>query len=137
MKKLMIFSAMAATGLAAPAMAQDATDHAGHAMDAETAEAPATAPQTAAPMAEGEAMAAPPVTEAEVDSFAAAIVDIQKIEGDAAIPAEEKQAQMVATVSEHGLTPQRFNEISTRTQTDTELQQRIQVAMTELMSPAG
>ena len=82
-------------------------------------------------------MAATPVTEAEVDSFAAAIVDIQKIEGDAAIPAEEKQAQMVATVSEHGLTPQRFNEISTRTQTDTELQQRIQVAMTELMSPAG
>ena len=73
MKKLMIFSAMAATGLAAPAMAQDATDHAGHAMDAETAEAPATAPQTAAPMAEGEAMAATPVTEAEVDSFAAAI----------------------------------------------------------------
>merc|ERR1711969_379142 len=115
MKKLMMFSAMAATGLAAPAMAQDATDHAGHAMDAQTAEAPATAPQTAAPMAEGEAMAATPVTEAEVDSFAAAIVDIQKIEGDAAIPAEEKQAQMVATVSEHGLTPQRFNEISTRT----------------------
>ena len=62
MKKLMMFSAMAATGLAAPAMAQDATDHAGHAMDAQTAEAPATAPQTAAPMAEGDAMAATQVT---------------------------------------------------------------------------
>lgn len=134
MKNIFVIGAMAATGIALPAAAQDATDHAGHAMDAPAAQEAAPAP---APMAEGQAMAATPVTDAEVESFAAAAVDIQKIEADAAVPAEEKQTQMVASVSEHGLTPQRFNEISTQTQTDTELQQRIQMAMTELMTPAG
>lgn len=128
MKTLTLFAAVLTTGMAMPALAQDATDHANHAMDA--------APENAAPPSATAASAAP-VTDAEVDSFAAAAVEIQKIEADASIPAEAKQTQMASKVSEHGLTPQRFNEISTQTQTDVELQQRVQLAMSELISPAG
>lgn len=127
MNRLMLIAAMT-TAAAAPAMAQDT---AGQAMTAAPAEAPA------APMTQAPAPAATTVTDAEVDSFAAALVDIQKIDADEAIADEEKQAQMVATVSEHGLTPQRFNEISTQTQTSPDLQQRVQMAMSEMMAPAG
>ncbi|WP_198302057.1 DUF4168 domain-containing protein [Croceicoccus marinus] len=131
MKKLILIAAMTTAAAAAPAIAQDATDHAGHAMGAQAAEAPA-APATATP-----APAMAQITDAEVDSYAAAMVDIQKIDADAAMAAEEKQTQMVATVSEQGLTPQRFNEITTQVQSDPELQQRVQLAMSELMAPAG
>ncbi|WP_230280962.1 DUF4168 domain-containing protein [Croceicoccus sp. Ery15] len=128
MKKTTLFAAAMATAIAAPAMAQEATDHASQAMDA---------PAESAPAAPAPAQAATAVTDAEVDSFAAAVVDIQKIDADATIADEEKQAQMVATVGEHGLTPQRFNEISTQTQSDPALQQRVQVAMSALAPPAG
>lgn len=128
MKNTTLLAAAMATAIAAPAMAQEATDHASQAMGAQTEAAPAA--PTPAPTATA-------VTDAEVDSFAAAAVDIQKIDADATIAAEEKQAQIVATVGEHGLTPQRFNEISTQTQSDPALQQRVQVAMSALATPAG
>jgi len=128
MKKTTLCAAAMATAIAAPAMAQEATDHASQAMGPQTEAAPAA--PTPAPTATA-------VTDAEVDSFAAAVVDIQKIDADATIAAEDQQAHLVATVGEHGLPPQRFNEISTQTQSDPALQQRVQVAMSALATPAG
>jgi hypothetical protein len=83
-------------------------------------------PPAAAPQAPAEAAA--PVSEEEVDRFALAALVVEQIARDEALDQEQKQSAMVDAVAQTGLEPQRFNEIATASRTDTELQERIQVA---------
>lgn len=109
--KLPLFALAGAT-MTVPAMAQEAAP-----APAAPAEA---APQAAAPVA---------VTDAEVDQFANAVLEVDKINNDAAVPADEKQTQMAAAVTATGLTADRFNTIATAINTDSELQAKVGAAI--------
>lgn len=94
-----------------------------------TQSAPPAAPAGAAPSA-----AAPAATQAakptpdEVQKFAKAAVEVNKIQEDATVPAAGKQEKMVAALQTNGLTPQRFNEIAQAAQADPALLKEIQAA---------
>lgn len=85
---------------------------------------PAAPPADAAPGAGATA-----VTDAEVSSYAQAAAKVQEIARDATIPDDAKQQQMASAVSEAGLAPQRFNEISQAIGADPELRARVQTAL--------
>src|SRR3546814_2797717 len=61
---------------------------------------PAQAPQTA------------DVSDAEVDQFAGAAVEVQKIGSDTAVAEDAKQEKMAAAVQSSGLSAERFNQIA-------------------------
>lgn len=104
--------ATAALIITAPIMAQDA---------APAASAPATsAPATGA--------AATTFSDADIRQFAAAAVEVTKIQQDSAIPAADKQPKMLAAVQASGLPPEKFNQIGQAAAADPALQQRIQAA---------
>lgn len=73
----------------------------------------------------------------EVEQFAKAALAVQKINGDAALSAEDKQAKMAAAVTDSGLSPARFNEIATASQSDQALMDQIQTAAGKLMQAAA
>lgn len=136
-------AAIAAAATATPALAQDtmnapaAPGAMGTAQEvpappssaAPSTVAPATPADPATPATPGAAADATAVTDTELKSFAEAAMAVQKIQADTTVPAADKQAKMAAEVQASGLTAQRFNEISTKLQSDTALQKRLQVAM--------
>lgn len=81
-------------------------------------EAPTTDPAMEAPATDGT------FTDAEVESFAAAVVKIQALPGDDA----SKQQQAAQIVAESGIDAQTFNAIGTAMQTDAELAERVRAA---------
>jgi len=87
----------------------------------------------AAPPADTAAQAGPTagtaVTDSEVSSYAQAAAKVQAIAKDTALADDAKQQQMATAVSEAGLAPQRFNEISQAINADPQLRERIQTAM--------
>jgi hypothetical protein len=89
---------------------------------------PATPPADAAAPPSGP-VASADVTDAEVSSYAQAATKVQEIAKNAALPDDAKQQQMASAVSEAGLEPQRFNEISQAIGADPELRARVQTAM--------
>ena len=107
---------------------------------AQTQQPPAQTP--AQPPAQAPAQPQPgqagPPTDAEVESFARAYVGIAQVQRQAqaelqqAGPEEQPQIeqrmqqQMAATVTQAGLTPQRFNDIAQASQSDPQLAGRIQ-----------
>ena len=87
-----------------------------------------TDPATEAPATDGT------FTDAEVESFAAAVVEIQALPGDDA----SKQQQAAQIVAQSGIDAQTFNAIGTAMQTDAELAERVRVAAAALQpQPAG
>lgn len=74
---------------------------------------------------------ATPVSDTEVQKFATAIVALNKLNGDAAVPAAEKQKDMVAKVKASGLSAERFNQIAKASQSNPQLASRIQAAVTK------
>ena len=68
-------------------------------------------------------------SDAQVDSFAHAVVKVQEIQADATIEQEAKQTAMVAAVQEAGLDPQTYNSMSQAAQQDPQLLERIQLAV--------
>lgn len=68
-------------------------------------------------------------TDAEIDSFAKATVEVQKIDADTSIDASAKQEQMAAAVTDAGLDPAKYNEIGQALATDPELRAKVQTAM--------
>ncbi|MGV3769091.1 MAG: DUF4168 domain-containing protein [Sphingobium phenoxybenzoativorans] len=98
-----------------------------------TAFAQAAAP--AEPAAPGQAAPAPAApagaatfSDEEIQKFAAAAVELNKIQSDATVTAEQKQPKMLAAVQATGLDPQKFNAIGQAAQSDPALQQKIQAA---------
>jgi hypothetical protein len=89
----------------------------------------AAAPDAAAP---GNAQ----VSDAEVDSFAKATVELKKISDDAALDETAKQGKMADAVKAAGLDPARYNEIGQAIATDTELRAKVQTAMAKYAGPS-
>ena len=96
------------------------------------ASAPLLAQEASAPAAPA-APAAPSATassfsEAEIKQFAAAAVEVTKIQSDSSIAAADKQPKMLAALQASGMPPEKFNAIGQAAATDPALQQRIQAA---------
>lgn len=93
---------------------------------------PALAQDAPAPAATPAAPAAPATpanfSDADIKQFAAAAVEVTKIQQDASIPAADKQPKMLAAVQASGLPPEKFNQIGQAAAADPALQQRIQAA---------
>lgn len=92
-----------------------------------------TAPAPAEPAAPATAPAAPAAgagsfSDADIKQFAAAAVEVTKIQSDASIPAADKQPKMLAALQASGMPPEKFNQIGQAAAADPALQQRIQAA---------
>lgn len=85
----------------------------------------------AAPQANG------PVTDAEVDQFATAALEVEKIRKDTATPDADKGAKMAAAATGAGLTAERFNAIGQAMQSDPLLNKRIQMAASAKLAASG
>jgi hypothetical protein len=62
----------------------------------------------------------------ELEQYVRAALAVQQIQQDGATPDADKQTKMAAAVQQAGLTPEKFNEIATASQSDPALQQRLQ-----------
>ena len=67
-------------------------------------------------------------SDAGIKQFAAAAVEVTKIQQDSSISAAEKQPKMLAAVQSSGLPPEKFNQIGQAAAADPALQQRIQAS---------
>jgi uncharacterized membrane protein len=109
---------------------------------AQAQDAAQPAPDTATPPASPGAEAAAPaaagkqVSDGEVDSFAKATVELQKINADTALDETTKQGKMAEAVKAAGLDPARYNEIGQAASTDTELRAKVQTAMAKYAGPS-
>ncbi|WP_313809455.1 DUF4168 domain-containing protein [Sphingobium sp.] len=98
------------------------------------AAAPAFAQDAAAPAAPAQAAPAAPAagastfTDAEIKQFAAAAVEVTKIQQDASIADADKQPKMLAALQASGIPPEKFNQIGQAAAADPALQQKIQAA---------
>lgn len=119
-------AASAVLAFATPALAQSMSQT----QPAPEAAMPSTtAPQAAAPAPAAPQTASGPITDAEVTSFAKAVVALDPIQKDAALAEPEKQAKMAAKVQESGLEPAKFNQIAQTAQSDPALQTKVQAAI--------
>lgn len=110
---------------------------------AQAQDAAQPAPDTATPPASPSAEAAAPaaaagkqVSDTEVDSFAKATVELQKINADTALDETAKQGKMAEAVKAAGLDPARYNEIGQAASTDTDLRAKVQTAMAKYAGPS-
>lgn len=109
---------------------------------ATAAQAQDAAPDAATPPASPSAEAAAPaaagkqVSDTEVDSFAKATVELQKINADTALDETAKQGKMAEAVKAAGLDPARYNEIGQAASTDTDLRAKVQTAMAKYAGPS-
>jgi hypothetical protein len=96
--------------------------------------APAMAQGAAAPAQPAQAAPAAPAagatsfTDTEIKQFAAAAVEVTKIQQDASIAAADKQPKMLAALQASGMPPEKFNQIGQAAAADPALQQKIQAA---------
>jgi hypothetical protein len=120
-------------GAATPAQPDASPPPANPAPDSDAPPAPgAEAPPPAAapgPDAGATAATSVQVSDAEVDQFAKATVQVQEIDADTTLDASAKQTQMAAAVKDAGLDPARYNEIAKAIPTDDALRSKVQVAM--------
>ena len=86
------------------------------------------APAEPAATAPAPAAGASNFSDAEIKQFAAAAVEVTKIQQDSSISAAEKQPKMLAAVQSSGLPPEKFNQIGQAAAADPALQQRIQAS---------
>ncbi|WP_369805493.1 DUF4168 domain-containing protein [Sphingobium sp. EM0848] len=99
---------------------------------------PALAQDAAAPAAPAApAAGASSFSEAEIKQFAAAAVEVTKIQQDASIAAADKQPKMLAALQASGIPPEKFNQIGQAAAADPALQQKIQAAAPASAAPAA
>ncbi|WP_176596834.1 MULTISPECIES: DUF4168 domain-containing protein [Sphingobium] len=117
---------------------------AGIASIALAAAAPALAQGAAAPAAPAQAAPAAPAagasnfSDADIKQFAAAAVEVTKIQQDSSIAAADKQPKMLAALQASGIPPEKFNQIGQAAAADPALQQKIQAAApTSSAAPAA
>ncbi|WP_420143866.1 DUF4168 domain-containing protein [Sphingobium sp.] len=95
---------------------------------------PALAQDAAAPAAPAPAAPAAPAagasnfSDADIKAFAAAAVEVTKIQADTSIADADKQPKMLAALQASGMPPEKFNQIGQAAAADPALQQRIQAA---------
>ncbi len=102
---------------------------------AQAQDAASPAPDAATPPADT-APGAKQVSDTEVDSFAKATVELQKISADTALDETAKQGKMADAVKAAGLDPARYNEIGQAVSTDTDLRAKVQTAMAKYAGPS-
>nr|MBA4770008.1 DUF4168 domain-containing protein [Sphingobium sp.] len=90
--------------------------------------APAAAPAAPAASTPAPAAAAGNFSDADIKQFAAAAVEVTKIQQDTSIADADKQPKMVAALQASGIAPEKFNQIGQAAAADPALQQRIQAA---------
>lgn len=117
---------------------------AGIASIALAAAVPALAQGAAAPAAPAQAAPAAPAagasnfSDADIKQFAAAAVEVTKIQQDSSIAAADKQPKMLAALQASGIPPEKFNQIGQAAAADPALQQKIQAAApTSSVAPAA
>ena len=76
------------------------------------------------------------VSDEDVSRFALAALLVQQINDDEGIAREQKQPAMLGALSRAGVEPETFNQIARASQSDPELQQRIQIAATKHVDAA-
>jgi hypothetical protein len=118
-------------GTAVPAQPDTAAPPAAATPDTHAPPAPETAgpASTPAPGADASAPTTIEVSDTQIDQFAKATIKLQKIDADAKLDADAKQAKMAAAVKSSGLDPARYNEIAKAIPTDDALRSKVQVAM--------
>jgi len=123
---------------AAPAQPDTAAPPAAATPDTNAPPAPDTAApaSTPAPGADTSAPSTIQVSDTEVDQFAKATIKVQKIDTDAKLDTDAKQAKMAAAVKSSGLDPARYNEIAKAIPTDDALRSKVQVAMAKYAKPS-
>ncbi|WP_230461186.1 DUF4168 domain-containing protein [Sphingobium sp. CAP-1] len=67
-------------------------------------------------------------SDADIKQFAAAAVEVTKIQQDTTIAEADKQPKMIAALQASGIPPEKFNQIGQAAAADPALQQRIQAA---------
>ena len=133
MKTLTILFAGTAMALAGSATAQSAQEQMADPATTMSAPESRSTETTAEPMMEEEAATAE-YSDAEVQNFSAAVVEIQGLSGDEAA----KQQQAAQIVADSGLDAETFNAIGAAMQSDPELAERVKLAAAEIQSqPAG
>lgn len=95
----------------------------------------AAAPAQAAPAAP--AAGASKFSDADIKQFAAAAVEVTKIQQDSSIAEAEKQPKMLAALQASGIPPEKFNQIGQAAAADPALQQKIQAAAPAAAAPAA
>ncbi|UZW54742.1 DUF4168 domain-containing protein [Sphingobium sp. JS3065] len=116
---------------------------AGVASIALAAAAPVLAQDAAAPAAPAQAAPAAPAagastfSDADIKQFAAAAVEVTKIQQDSSIAAADKQPKMLAALQASGIPPEKFNQIGQAAAADPALQQKIQAAAPASAAPAA
>lgn len=93
---------------------------------AQEAASPATPAAPAAPATPSAAAAK--YSDADIKLFAAAAVEVTKIQSDKSLAEADKQPKMLAALQASGIAPEKFNEIGQAAAADPALQQRIQAA---------
>src|SRR3546814_19213733 len=83
----------------------------------------APAPSPAAPSS-----TAANVSDADIQKFAKAAVELEQIKADTAVPEASKQPLMLAAVQKQGLDPEKFHSIAQAAQADPTLQHKTQTA---------
>lgn len=95
----------------------------------------AAGPAQAAPAAP--AAGASKFSDADIKQFAAAAVEVTKIQQDSSIAEAEKQPKMLAALQASGIPPEKFNQIGQAAAADPALQQKIQAAAPAAAAPAA
>jgi Domain of unknown function (DUF4168) len=92
-------------------------------------EAPAPAPETpAAPEAPAASAGQAGFSTEDIQKFAKAALEIQKLQADTAVAEADKQTRMASIVTENGLDAVKFNEIAQAMQTDPAIQEQVNAA---------
>jgi len=125
MKKIngVLISAVAMFGTSTALAQADAPDNPPAPSEAEVPTQPA----------EGEAQEQTQVaiTPQDIDNFAKAVIEVNKIQADTSLDQSQKQTAMAEAVEKSDLDPYKFNTIVEASQTNPELQQRVQVAIAQ------
>lgn len=84
---------------------------------------------TPTPGAEGKTKVT--ITPQDIDNFAKAVIEVNKIQTDTSLGTDEKQTAMAAAVESSNLDTFKFNTIVQASETNPELKQRVQLAIAE------
>jgi hypothetical protein len=71
------------------------------------------------------------ITQQDIDNFAKAAIEMEKIQANASLDDSQKQTAMTAAVEKSDLDTYMFNTIAKASETNKELQQRVQLAIVQ------
>lgn len=99
----------------------------------ETRAAPAAATEapSATPSPEAQGQTQVRITPQDIDNFAKAVIEVNKIQADTSLDKTQKQTAMTAAVQKSDLDAFKFNTMVQASKTNAELKQRVQLAIAQ------